>query len=119
MAKLDRTFHALADPTRRAVLTRLTEGPGSVGDLARPFAMALPTFLAHLRVLEEGVVGGDDAQPLPVEVRLHPRRVPPDGAGVGTGRRSRLKLLRRRPFHVCAGVASSYGVDRHTVQSGE
>lgn len=54
MAKLDRTFHALADPTRRAVLTRLTEGPGSVGDLARPFDMALPTFLAHLRVLEEG-----------------------------------------------------------------
>lgn len=54
MAKLDRTFHALADPTRRAVLTRLAHGPGSVGDLTRPFAMTLPTFLQHLRVLEEG-----------------------------------------------------------------
>jgi len=48
----DRLFAALADPTRRAVLERLAEGPAVVGDLARPFAMALPTFLRHLGVLE-------------------------------------------------------------------
>lgn len=51
---LDRTFHALADPTRRAVLARLTAGPASVSELAAPFAMAMPTLLQHLKVLEQG-----------------------------------------------------------------
>ena len=45
-------FQALADPTRRAVLTRLTEGPATVSELAEPFEMALPSFLQHLKVLE-------------------------------------------------------------------
>jgi DNA-binding transcriptional ArsR family regulator len=52
-ARLSGTFRALADPTRRAVLERLGRGPASVSDLAQPFEMALPTFLQHLRVLEE------------------------------------------------------------------
>jgi DNA-binding transcriptional ArsR family regulator len=51
--RLNDTFRALADPTRRAVVERLGRGPASVGDLAQPFAMALPTFLQHLRVLED------------------------------------------------------------------
>ncbi|NDV02175.1 ArsR/SmtB family transcription factor [Pseudoroseicyclus tamaricis] len=51
---LDQTFHALADPTRRAVLSALAEGEKSVGDLAAPFGMALPSFMQHLKVLEEG-----------------------------------------------------------------
>lgn len=51
---LDHVFHALADPTRRAVLQRLSEGPASVSELAKPFAMALPSFLQHLQVLEDG-----------------------------------------------------------------
>lgn len=50
---LDDTFRALADPTRRAVVQALGRGPASVSDLARPFGMALPSFLQHLRVLEE------------------------------------------------------------------
>lgn len=50
---LDQTFRALSDPTRRAVVAALGRGPASVSDLARPFEMALPTFLQHLRVLEE------------------------------------------------------------------
>ena len=50
---LDRVFHALADPTRRAVVERLTGGPRSVSELAAPFAMALPSFVGHLRVLEQ------------------------------------------------------------------
>lgn len=53
-AALDRVFHALADPTRRAVLQRLSRGPASVGELARPFDIALPSFLQHLDVLERG-----------------------------------------------------------------
>jgi len=52
-SRLNDTFHALADPTRRAVLASLSSGPATVGDLARPFDMALPTFLQHLKVLEE------------------------------------------------------------------
>ncbi len=49
---LDRTFRALADPTRRAVVTRLGSGPGTVSELAAPFEMALPSFTQHLGVLE-------------------------------------------------------------------
>ncbi|MFV3129596.1 ArsR/SmtB family transcription factor [Niveispirillum sp. KHB5.9] len=49
---LDRMFLALADPSRRAVLERLAEGPASVGELARPFSMALPSLMQHLRMLE-------------------------------------------------------------------
>jgi DNA-binding transcriptional ArsR family regulator len=45
-------FQALADPTRRAVLQRLGDGPASVGDLAKPFPMALPSFMKHIRLLE-------------------------------------------------------------------
>ena len=50
---LNLAYQALADPTRRAVVTRLTKGPTSVSELARPFAMALPSFLQHVRVLEQ------------------------------------------------------------------
>lgn len=46
-------FHALADPSRRAVLERLAEGPASVGELAKPFTMALPSLMQHLRLLED------------------------------------------------------------------
>jgi DNA-binding transcriptional ArsR family regulator len=52
-AILDGAFHALADPTRRAVLERLSHGTASVSELAQPFDMALPSFLQHLRVLED------------------------------------------------------------------
>ena len=51
---LDPVFRALADPTRRAVLNRLSHGPATVSELAEPFGMALPSFLQHLKVLEEG-----------------------------------------------------------------
>ena len=52
-AVLDRTFHTISDPTRRAVLHRLLQGPASVKELAAPFDMGLPSFMKHLRVLEE------------------------------------------------------------------
>ena len=50
---LDRTFQALADPTRRGMLARLSRGPASVSDLARPLAMSLPAVLQHLQALEQ------------------------------------------------------------------
>ena len=49
---LDRLFQALADPTRRGMLERLSRGPASVGELAAPLSMALPSVMQHLRLLE-------------------------------------------------------------------
>ena len=55
--ELDAILRALADPTRRAVVERLSESPAMVSELAAPFSMALPSLMQHLRVLEDaGVV---------------------------------------------------------------
>ena len=50
---LDRVFWALGDPTRFAIVERLAQQSSSVSDLAKPFTMALPTFLQHLKILEK------------------------------------------------------------------
>src|SRR6185503_3699386 len=65
--RLDATFAALADPTRRAILARLASGEASVTDLARPFDMSQPAVSKHLKVLERAglVVRGQDAQRRP------------------------------------------------------
>lgn len=52
-ASVDLVFRALSDPTRRQVLERLSSSPASASELAEPFDMALPSFLGHLKVLEE------------------------------------------------------------------
>jgi DNA-binding transcriptional ArsR family regulator len=52
-ASLDSIFHALADPTRRAIVQRLGSGPATVTELAQPFSMALPSLMKHVGVLEE------------------------------------------------------------------
>jgi DNA-binding transcriptional ArsR family regulator len=52
-SEIDAAFHALADPTRRAVIGQLAIGSAPVKELAAPFAMGLPSFLKHLRILEE------------------------------------------------------------------
>jgi DNA-binding transcriptional ArsR family regulator len=51
-ADLDRLFHALADPARRAIIERLAQGPAPVSELARPLPMSLPAAMQHLGVLE-------------------------------------------------------------------
>lgn len=51
-ADLDRMFHALADPARRAMVERLSRGPAPVSELARPLPMSLPSVMQHLGVLE-------------------------------------------------------------------
>ncbi len=53
LATLDSTFGALADPTRRAIVARLAEGPATVSDLAEPFDMAMPSLLLHIKKLEK------------------------------------------------------------------
>lgn len=71
--RLDATFAALADPTRRAILARLSIGEASVTVLARPFAMSQPAISKHLKVLEKaGLISrGRDAQKRPC--RLEPK----------------------------------------------
>jgi DNA-binding transcriptional ArsR family regulator len=68
--RLDATFMALADPTRRAILTRLASGEASVTELAEPFAMSQPAISKHLKVLERaGLVSrGRDAQRRPCRI---------------------------------------------------
>jgi DNA-binding transcriptional ArsR family regulator len=71
--RLDATFAALADPTRRAILARLASGEASVTELAAPFAMSQPAISKHLKVLERaGLISrGKDAQRRPR--RLEPK----------------------------------------------
>lgn len=71
---LTATFAALADPTRRAMLTRLTQGPATVNELAEPFALSLPTVSRHLKVLEQaGLISKQrSAQSRPCTLELAP-----------------------------------------------
>ena len=71
---LSSTFAALADPTRRAILTRLSRGETSVTELARPFRMTLPAVTKHLKVLERaGLISrGRDAQRRPRQLKARP-----------------------------------------------
>lgn len=71
---LSTTFAALADPTRRAILARLTTGQRSVTELAEPFEMSLPAVSKHLRVLERAglVVRGREAQWRPRRLQAGP-----------------------------------------------
>ena len=72
--RLDATFAALADPTRRAILARLASGEASVTELAAPFAMSQPAISKHLKVLERaGLVSrGRDAQRRPSRLAAAP-----------------------------------------------
>ena len=73
---LDRTFAALADPTRRAIVSRLAEGEATVLELAAPFAISLPAISKHLKVLEAAglIERGRDAQRRPCRLRVEALR---------------------------------------------
>jgi DNA-binding transcriptional ArsR family regulator len=75
-SRLNETFAALADPTRRAILARLMRGEASVMQLAEPFDMSQPAISKHLKVLERaGLVSrGRDAQRRPVRLEARPLR---------------------------------------------
>src|SRR5437660_12700262 len=72
--RLDATFAALADPTRRAILARLAQSEASVSELAKPFAMSQPAISKHLKVLEgAGLISrGRDAQRRPCRIEAQP-----------------------------------------------
>jgi DNA-binding transcriptional ArsR family regulator len=72
--QLSLTFAALADPTRRSILTRLAEGEATVSELAEPFPMSLPAISRHLKVLERAglIVRGREAQWRPSRLQAEP-----------------------------------------------
>jgi DNA-binding transcriptional ArsR family regulator len=74
--RLDATFAALADPTRRAILARLARGETSVMELAQPFAISQPAISKHLKVLERAglIARGRDAQRRPCRLVAAPLR---------------------------------------------
>jgi DNA-binding transcriptional ArsR family regulator len=72
-AQLDRTFAALVDPTRRAILARLERADASVSDLAKPFKIKLPAVMKHLDVLDAAGLISRSKQGRTVTVRLSPQ----------------------------------------------
>ena len=80
---LSRTFSALADPTRRAILDRLSRGEASVSELAKPFRISQPAISRHLKVLEEAglIERGRNAQWRPCRISAEPLREVADWVG--------------------------------------
>lgn len=72
--QLSLTFGALADPTRRAILSKLSKGEASVTELAEPFAISMPAITKHLKVLEKAglITRGRDAQWRPCQLKVGP-----------------------------------------------
>src|SRR5438105_1319773 len=85
-------FHAIADPSRRAMIERLARGPASVSELARPFDMALPTVLQHLGVLEAAGIVTSSKVGRVRTYQLAPEALTPAAAWIG---RQRLPAERR------------------------
>jgi DNA-binding transcriptional ArsR family regulator len=90
--RVDQVFHALGDPTRRALLEQLSRGPASASDLAAPFSLSLAAIVQHLQVLEEsGVVRSEKIG------RVRTCSIAPDGLRVAERWISeRMKLWERR-----------------------
>src|ERR1019366_2542992 len=84
-ADLNRLFHALADPARRAIVERLSRGPAPVSELARPLPMSLPAAMQHLGVLEAAGLGRSvkvgGVRPCPMERRALSQAEPWINAG--------------------------------------
>ena len=100
--RLSTTFAALADPTRRAILARLSSGECSVTELAEPFDMSLPAVSKHLRVLERAglIARRRDAQFRPCRIEPGPLKEVVDGAehyrDIWEGRLDRLDTYLQR-----------------------
>lgn len=119
--KLDATFSALADPTRRAILARLSLGETSVTELAKPFDMTLPAVSKHLKVLERAglITRGREAQWRPC--RIEPKALKDIDDWLGDYRRffeasldrldDYLKTLKAEESQISSSVAKKDGDD--------
>ena len=74
-ADLDLAFHALADPTRRAIVARLSQGPTSVKEIAAPLPMSLPAVMQHLALLENSGLVASEKRGRVRTCRIEPSRV--------------------------------------------
>jgi DNA-binding transcriptional ArsR family regulator len=92
---LDRTFGALADPTRREILERLAEGPASVSELARPAGMSLPGLLKHVRILEQAQLVTTEKQGRVRHCRLDPAHLDDAARWIQASRRRWERRLDR------------------------
>jgi DNA-binding transcriptional ArsR family regulator len=72
---LDRTFQALADPVRRGMLARLSRGPASVSELAKPLPISLPAVMQHLKALEESGLVRSEKKGRVRTVQLEPKKL--------------------------------------------
>jgi len=92
-ARLDLTFAALADPTRRAILARLATGEATVNELAEPFRLTQPAISKHLKVLERAglVSAGQDGQ-------RRPRKLEPEPLAAATEWLERYRKVSERSF---------------------
>jgi DNA-binding transcriptional ArsR family regulator len=98
-AAVDRVFHALAEPTRRAIVERLTAGPLSVSELAKPFDMTLAAVVQHLQVLEQsGVVRSEKVG------RVRTCRIDSGGLAVAERWLSERRALWERRFDILGDV---------------
>jgi DNA-binding transcriptional ArsR family regulator len=85
--QLDRAFQALGDPTRRAIVERLTGGPASVSELAAPLPMSLPAVMLHLKVLEESGLVVSEKKGRVRTCRIEPKMLSEAERWVGERRR--------------------------------
>lgn len=108
LAEVDRVFHALGDPTRRALIERLSRGPASASDLAKPLGITLAGVVQHLQVLEQsGVVRSEKVG------RVRTCRIEP--AGLGVAERwiaERRSLWERRLDRLAVILAETESPDR-------
>jgi DNA-binding transcriptional ArsR family regulator len=104
--QLDRTFAALADPTRRAILARLSSGEATVSELMQPFAMSQPAISRHLKVLEQaGLISrGRDAQ-------RRPRRLEAAALAGATEWLERYRRIREESFERLDQVLDELGAE--------
>lgn len=110
LSQLDGIFHALADPTRRAIVERLVHSPASVSTLAEPFDAALPTIVEHLRVLERAGVVSSEKVGRVRTYQLVPDALVPANHWIVAQRRPQERQLDRLGEHL---------VDRSTDPPGE
>jgi DNA-binding transcriptional ArsR family regulator len=101
--RVDRVFHALADPNRRVIVERLSRAPASVSELAQPLAMSLPAVLQHLHVLEtSGVVRSEKVGRVRT-CRIEPSALRPVERWIGARRTNWERRLDRLGGYLAEG----------------